>query len=207
MQHSVIQESGQIVIGYFTGLGSDIMDRLTVLLIVIAIVLIGCTGGSPKNETSSPTKTNPTARTMPDDMPDDFGFSVSFGYGKKDEINTFNGTVTKDLIDDGTITVDIALTDAEMLEIYEKMKEIGGTNPKQFTPEPMDGEMCQQEPHEEDKWKIIFGGETINHNISGKYCEPTEDASHFFALRNLVFSKIKNKDEYIELPEPNGGYD
>src|SRR5699024_5424399 len=97
------------------------MNRLTVLLIVITIVLIGCIEGSPKNETLFPPKDHPTARTMPDEMPGDFGFSISFGYGKRNEINTFNGRVTKDLIEDETITVDMALTDAEMLEVYEKM--------------------------------------------------------------------------------------
>lgn len=174
---------------------------------MLAIILIACAETSPKNEPPSSSKTNLTARTMPNDMPDDFGFSVSFGYGMKDEINSFNGTVTKDLIADGTVTVVLVLTDAEMLEVYKKMKEIGVTNPKQFTPKPIIGESCEQEPYEEDVWKITFVGETIEHHISGKYCEPTEDAKQFYALRNFVFSKMKNKDEYIELPEASGGYD
>lgn len=174
---------------------------------VLAIILVACTETTSENEPSSSNKANSSSQTMPDDMPDDFGFSVSFGYGMKDEINTFNGTVTKDLIADGTVTVDLVLTDAEMLEVYKKMKEIGVTNPKQFTPKPIIGESCEQEPYEEDEWKIVIDGETIEHHISGKYCEPTEDAKQFYALRNFVFSKMKNKDEYIELPEASGGYD
>lgn|SRR5690625_36022 len=199
-----VQQMGHVV-GYFTGEESCIMNKLIVLL--IAIVLIGCTGGSPKDKILSPTKDNSISETMPDEMPDDFGFSVSFGYDKRNEINTFNSTVTKDLIDDGTITVDIELTNAEMLEVYEKMKGIDVTGSKQFIPEPVGGEMCQQDPYEEDKWKITFDGETINHYISGEYCEPTEDARQFFELRNFLFGKIKNRDEYQELPESSGGYD
>ncbi len=184
------------------------MERLTVILIVITIFLIGCAGeNSSKNEISSSTKTNPTEQTMPDDMPSNFGFSVSFGYGMKGNINTYDGTVTKDLIEDGTVTADIALTDEEMVEIYEKMKEINITNPKQFVPEPKDGQMCEQIPYEEDKWEITFDNKTVSHIISGKHCEPTEDAKQFFKLRNFAFSKIKNKDEYHELPKAKGGYE
>ena len=179
------------------------MKKFAALLMMLAIILVACTDTTSKNEPSPSSKTNLSSSTMPDD----FGFSVSFGYGKKDEINTFNGTVTKDLIADGIVTIDLVLSDAEMLKVYEKMKEINVMNSKQFTPKPIIGERCEQEPYEEDEWKIIMDGKTVEHHISGKYCEPTEDTRQFYALRNFVFSKIKNKDEYIELPEASGGYD
>ena len=185
----------------------NIVERLTILFIVIALILIGCKEDLSNNEGSSSIETRSTAQTMPENMPKDFGFSVSFGFGKKNEINTFKDTVTKDLIEDGTKTVDIALTDEEMLEIYEKMKEIDITNTKQFIPEPVNGEMCEQEPYEEDEWKITLDGETISHYISGAYCEPTKDARQFLELRNFVFNKIENKDEYLKLPKSKGGYE
>lgn len=169
----------------------DKLDRLTLFLIVVTTPLIGCSGGnSQKNETSPSTKTDPTEQIIMPVMPDDFGFFVSFGYGMKDTINTF----------DGTVTADISLTDEEMLDVYEQMKEITVTEQKQFVPEPIDGEMCIQSPHEDDKWKITFDGEMIRHNISGEHCEPTEDTEQFIKLRNFVFSKIRRKDEYHELP-------
>jgi len=37
----------------------------------------------------------------------------------------------------------------------------------------------------------MMNRETIEHHISGKYCEPTKDAEDFYALRNFVFNKIK----------------
>lgn len=47
---------------------------------------------------------------MPETMPADFAFSIKFGITSKNEINTFTGTVTKDLVAKGTATTTIAFT-------------------------------------------------------------------------------------------------
>lgn len=57
-------------------------------------------------------------------MPDDFNFSIHFGVQKRNEINTFDGTVTKDLIADGTATTELTLTKDEMKDIYKKCKTL-----------------------------------------------------------------------------------
>lgn len=75
-----------------------------------------------------------------------------------------------------------------------------------LTPEPVNGTVCVQEPHEEDEWKITFSGETIKHFISGGYCEPTNGAKQLVKLRNYVFNIVKSKDEYKALPETKGAY-
>lgn len=179
------------------------------MFILFTFVLIACNqlnkdsnevGDLRSNETAS------TIQTMPEDMPNDFGFSIQFGVGKNNEINTFEDTVTKDLITDGTAKADVTLTDREMDEIYEEMKEVNIVETKKFTPEPKNGTICTQEPHEEDEWKITVNGETITHSVSGTYCEPTNDAKQLIELRNYVFSIIRSKEEYIELPESKGGY-
>src|SRR5690625_5495728 len=69
---------------------------------------------------------------MPEQMPEDFGFSVQYGVGQKNEIDTFNGVVIKDLVEDGTAKADITFTDKEMSEIYEKMKAINVLEEKNF---------------------------------------------------------------------------
>lgn len=177
------------------------MKKFLMLIMAIALVFAGC-GKNPSSKESSS-----TTQTMPEEMPKDFGFSVSFGIGKKNEINTFKDTVTKDLIEDGTITADITLTDEEMAEIYESMKEINVIGAKKFVPKPLNEEICMKVPYEEDEWTITLNGETITHAISGTYCEPTKDAKQFLELRNYVFNKVKNKDIYRKLPESTGGYD
>ena len=41
---------------------------------------------------------------MPDTMPGDFAFDIKFGVQSRNEINTLQGTFTKDLISNGTVT-------------------------------------------------------------------------------------------------------
>ncbi|CAM3064137.1 membrane lipoprotein lipid attachment site-containing protein [Filibacter tadaridae] len=177
--------------------------------ILFVFVLSACNQlnkDSNEVDVSRSNETGSTVQAMPEDMPNDFGFSIQFGVGKNNEINTFKGTVTKDLITDGTATADVTLTDEEMDGVYEKMKEINIVETKKFTPKPINGTICTQEPYEEDEWKITINGENITQTVSGAYCEPTDDAKQLLELRNYVFSIIRSKEQYIELPESKGGY-
>lgn len=178
-------------------------------LIFLSIGLLGCQQSGKKEELNNEITKNVTDSTnqnMPKVMPSDFDFSIQFGVQKKNEINTFEGTVTKDLIADGTATTELILTEEEMKDIYEEMQEINIAETKEFTPEPINGTVCMQEPYEEDEWKIIINGETLKLSISGKHCEPTNDGKQLIELRNYVFNIIKSKGEYKSLPESNGGY-
>lgn len=142
--------------------------------------------------------------TMPESAPVDFNFSIQFGIGKNNEINTFEGTFTKDLITAGTVTIDMIFTEEEMDLIYSKMKEITIADAKQLIPETID---CTVEPAGEDEWEVLINGETIRHSVSEAYCEPTDDAKQLLELRDTIFGLIKDKDSYKELPDAEGGYE
>lgn len=176
------------------------------LFMLLTLSLYACSQPET-NEPEHETAPVDSVANMPESMPDDFDFSIQFGVGKNNEINTFEGTVTKDLIENGTATAEISLTEEEMNQIYEKMKEINIKEPKEFTPEPVDGTICSVEPHEEDAWEIIVNGETITHSVSGAYCEPTEDTKEFIGLREEAFSIVREKDAYKALPGAKGGYE
>lgn len=188
------------------------MKKLSIILFLLflSIGLLGCQHSGKKEEVNNATSKNATnspAQNIPKDTPSDFDFSIKFGVQKNNEINTFEGTVTKDLIADGTATTELILTEEEMKDVYVKMQEINIAETKEFSPEPIDGTICVQEPYGEDEWEIIINGETITHLIPGKYCEPTNDAKQLIELRNYVFHIIKSKDEYKSLPESTGGYE
>lgn len=187
----------------------DFLKQLLPFLLLI-LILNACTPVLTESDKKNGTTTQEDAlasQTMPENMPDDFGFSVQFGMGKNNEINTFKSTVTKDLIVDGTATANIAFANEEMAEIYEKMRQVRISEMKNFIPEPVNGSICMIEPYEEDEWKIIVNGETITHSVSGIYCDPTSDAKQLVELRNFVFNKIKSKDDYKSLPDARGGYE
>ncbi|WP_430786948.1 hypothetical protein VBD025_15160 [Virgibacillus flavescens] len=171
-----------------------------VLFIILITLILGACSQTETNTISSATE------NMPESMPEDFNFSVQFGMGKKNEINTFEGIVTKDLITDGTATAEITLTEKEMSKVYEEMREVNIVELNNFTPESVNGTICIQDPHGEDEWKITFNNETITHFLSLKYCEPTNDARKLIQLRNYVLKIIKNKDEYQALPDSKGRY-
>ena len=58
---------------------------------------------------------------------DNRNFDVKLRYGilARNELNTFQNTYTKDLILDGTITVPFVVSDEKLLQIRNKMDEIG----------------------------------------------------------------------------------
>lgn len=180
------------------------------IIILLTFVLSACNLlNTESTEVHGPRsiESGSTVQTIPEDMPEDFGFSIRFGVGKNNEINTFEDTVTKDLIEEGTATVNVTLTEEEMNEIYEKMKLVNIVEIKNFIPEPINGNICAIEPYEEDLWEILINGETITQYVSDAYCEPTNDTTQLIDLRNYVFSLIKSKEEYIILPESKGGYE
>lgn len=188
------------------------MKKLSLILalIFLAIGLLGCQQSDKTEELINGISKNVTSSTtlhIPKDMPSDFDFSIQFGVQKRNEINTFDGTITKDLIANGTATTELILTEEEMQNVFKKMNEINIAETKEFVPKSINGIVCVQEPHEEDEWKITINGETITHLISGEYCELTNDAKQLIELRNYVFKIIKSKSEYKSLPESKGGYE
>ena len=174
------------------------MKRLLPFLLLIFLV------GACSQPVVEPVEIDSVHHPLPEEMPEDFGFAVQFGIWSRNEINTFEGSFTKDLISAGTITTDLTFTEQEMDFIYGQMKEITIADTKQLIPEPIG---CAMEPYGEDEWVILINGETIKHSVSETYCEPTHDAQQLIDLRETIFDLIKKKDVYKELPEAVGGYE
>jgi hypothetical protein len=189
------------------------MKRLFATLFILLWV-IGC-GAEKDTEKEVKTSTSIEQQTavkaseaskMPKVMPGSFNFMVRFGYGEvnKNEINTFQGTVTKDLIMNGTASAKITLTVEEMRSIYEKMREINIMGKKELVPAKIS---CEATPYSVDSWEIHVNGETNQFSWSDQYCDPTSDAKQLLELRNFIQQIVAEKEEYKKLPESEGGYD
>lgn len=169
------------------------------MIISLLLILSGCGNDIPSEHIDLESKNN-----MPEKIPSDFEFSVQFGIQSKNEINTFKNFVRKDLIVDGTARTEIFFTQEEMERIYQKMREINIMESKELIP---DKSSCMQTPYGEDKWRIQLNDEIITFHWSGEFCDRTEDAWDLIELRDYIFSIVKNKEAFVNLPDAVGGYD
>lgn len=197
------------------------MRKWTMLVLASAILMGGCDakqetgGGNGTNQESTAgvgggTVEEPIAPGgMPEEMPADFDFSVRYGYGQgnKNEVNTYDGTVTKDLVVKGTAQASLTLSESEMRDIYGRMKAIDIWAKKELAVSDNSNNACRQTPFSEDAWKVTMAGRTIALGWSSERCELTEDAKELEALRKYVHQLVEGKEAYKLLPAAEGGYD
>lgn len=178
------------------------MQKLILVLFTILIVITGCQPNPQKKEGS----VQQYELTMPETMPEDFNFSVSFGYGEinKNEINTYEGTVTKDFIANGSVTASVTLGPEEKHEIYNRMREINVMGTQDLIPSQQN---CTKTPFNVDEWRITVDGNLKIINWSDKHCETTSDAIQLLALREYIMQIVEQKEAYRSLPVAEGGYD
>ncbi|MFB4161347.1 hypothetical protein ACE1TF_15810 [Geomicrobium sp. JSM 1781026] len=138
---------------------------------------------------------------LPTDMPDDFAFSLAYGYEKANEINTYENTYTKDLADYGDITIDFELTDEEMNFVYEQLQQADILN----TPGYVAENPCV-EPYMENSISITVNDETFVREWPSSNCD-SNDERLGMAVHTIHLEVVEPREEYQELPDPVGGYD
>lgn len=162
------------------------MKQLGLLLFILLFIITGCVtetdlGANSNIELQNKKGVNQQNK-MPKEMPDDFDFLVRFGYGEvtKNEINTYQDIIIKDLIMNGAATANITFTMEEMRSIYGKMREINIMGTKELLPTKMN---CSKTPYNEDSWEISVDGETKTFTWSDENCDVTNDAKQLLELR------------------------
>ena len=188
------------------------MNKVICTFIVIVFILTGCsTDSEPISDNTSIPKetvkqeTNKQPIIMPQTMPNDFNFKVSYGYGevRKNVIDTYTGTVKKDLIAKGTATADLSFTSEELRIIYYKMKNINIMGEKQLIADSG----CGRIPSNTDTWQVTVNGETATLTWTDNACSITKDAQQLLELRQYIQHIVALKESYKALPEAEGGYD
>lgn len=141
---------------------------------------------------------------MPETMPDDFGFILDYGVTARNSLDTINGTYTKDLVMAAPVTTDLRLTEDEMAEIYQMMRDIAILDyPDVYNPE-RDVEVS---PYVTYNIEITIAGQSKSIHWDDMGLVTIAKAT---ALRNLferVHEIVVAKDEYKQLPPIQGGYD
>ncbi|WP_052415723.1 hypothetical protein [Paenibacillus graminis] len=173
------------------------------LLSLLAVIFAGC-GAAEGSDPEEPLESPAAAAAMPEQMPGDFAFSVRYGITAKNEINTFKGRVTKDLISKGSAAAKLRLTDAEISGIYQQMREMNVLGDMELE---IADKSCRQAPYEEEHWIIRVNGEQKELAWSEEYCQIPPDAKKLKELRTRIVKLVQSKSEYQALPEAVGGYD
>ncbi|MBM7095132.1 hypothetical protein JSY36_05110 [Bacillus sp. H-16] len=158
-------------------------------MVFMVIGLLGLAACS--NETSA----------LPGEMPEDFDFSLRFGIGSANELNTFEDTYTKDLIEDGRETTVMVLTEEEMALIYEEMRDANVLDMSGNA----GGAACS-DPHNSYHLSLQADDETYS-DVWDTSCETRHTKKWESFMAFLLTEIIHPKPEYQELPEARGGYD
>lgn len=156
------------------------------------IVLIMMILGSCSNESNN----------AYNEMPADFDFSLKYGVYGKEEINTFQDFIVKDLVEDGTVQASLILNEQDMNDIYNEMMTLNIMDELELKKE----EGCDSEPPSMRVWDIHMNGETKKFNYQS-YCETPPDVLKLYQLEEFIRKIIIQKEEYKKLPAVNGSYE
>ena len=169
------------------------MKRRWAIMIVLALVaaLLGTVGCS-----------------APPPSPSNFNLIFKYGVGARNELNTFDGTYTKDMIMDPSITVNLSLSKEELDRIYQKMIEINFFGyPDEFSVSVSPGEPAGMvTPHLSYYFRVEYDSKVKELRWEDNITNPDKKAEKLRELINLIRDIIESKEEYKKLPSPRGGY-
>ncbi len=126
-----------------------------------------------------------------------------FGVGARNELDTFQGTFTKDLFIDGTVTARMILSETELKQIQQKLKENDFFN----TPETFPLKEPITVPDMSYYLKVQDG--TTVKEVSWNEMNSVMDSStstRLSTIAGFLVDLIVQKPEYQKLPPANGYY-
>lgn len=148
-----------------------------------------------------------SVNNMPKDLPTDFGFSVKYGIQSRNELNTFNGEFTKDLITSGTATTKLKLTDEEMRQVYGQMRRINIMGYDEiFSPDSFSLTKYFVTPYRTYQFTVSYGGQKKSIIWKDESLSNTASAKDLRDLVQIIQDIIERKEEFKNLPQPTGGY-
>jgi hypothetical protein len=178
---------------------------LLALLLIFPSFLAGC---MPKvlQRTAEPEPKVPQRAAGPEP---NFGFRLESGACYTDVLDTFNGTLTKDLISEPAFTIPFHLPHEQMIAVFEKMVQIGFFDyPAIFSiPTPRFNQAWViQTPAE--RYHILVRNGTASKTLDwiDEIREPdSREAQNLRALFEIITDMISSSPEYQHLPARNGG--
>lgn len=167
-----------------------------ICLVLFIVMLAGC-------NLIKPSDSKQVAPKLPENKPSDFNFVVDYGVSAGNELDTIKGIYIKDMIGAPSVTANLKLSEADMNEIYSKMKDIDILSyPEKFYPKG--NVLCT--PYDTYSIKILYNGKTKNIHWDDGNLSDSKDAVQLRNLFKRIDQIVSKKEEYKKLPEPKGGY-
>ena len=174
-----------------------------VLLVFTSIGFSGCAQTKPTMQSTTSSEETTTVQSS-----GSFNFVFGYGVGAKNQLDTFKGTYTRDMVQDPSITIPLTLTESEKKQILDKMNEINFFSyPDVFTITNSPGVMTTIiTPYDSYYFRVEYGTITKELSWNAQNSSPSEQADKLNELIKLIRYIIQSKDEFKNLPHPTGGY-
>ena len=143
----------------------------------------------------------------------DSEFNLVFRYGHykaeaKNELNTFRGSFTRDMVMGSPITVKLCLTREDLDRIYLKMVEIDFFSYPDVFQIPLSGDIKGGASHWDTYYLMVQNGTKVKTvRWDNRYfISVNEEHGNLMELASLIWEIIEAKPEYQRMPEPRAGY-
>lgn len=148
-----------------------------------------------------------SSNQVPDQVPDDFNFSLRYGVQGKNILSTFDNTFTKDMVTEEPITIKLKLTEKDLQDIFEKMQKINITSyPEVYKPDNLSPLKTMVSPYQTYELVVNYDGNTKKILWEDENLVNTNQANNLRALIANIIEIVQSKEEYKKLPQPKGGY-
>ncbi|VTR20160.1 Uncharacterised protein [Actinobacillus pleuropneumoniae] len=129
-----------------------------------------------------------------------FDMELRFGVNQRNEINTKERTVVKDLQNGGTAAIrDFEFTDKESQSIYKALVLADYQEDKSLTT------VCNKKPHESFDLTVKLANESYHYAWSE--CDKSEDGKRMTMLVDDIIGMVEEREEYKRLPAVQGYYE
>jgi hypothetical protein len=176
--------------------------KITIGILITGITIGVIAGIFIRDKGYKPHQINPPPR------PEHFNFIFKYGPMAKNVLNTFNGTYTWDMVIDPPVTINMTLTEDDLIRIFSKMIEINFFDYPEVFVVPQKDVYGYVEPFDRYRFFVEYRGfkKTVKWNAGAIYKKRNNEATALKELCNLIIEIIESKPEYKTLPKPRSGY-
>lgn len=143
--------------------------------------------------------------SLPEEQPDDFQFRLTYGFGEPpvNEINTFDQTFTKDLVQAGTETISFEWTDEQISIFYDQFRD---NHVFQLPSESESANAPCTVPYR--RYNLFFVAQGKEYRVNWDSECSTDAIDQWEQFVEDVYENMLNPSEaYRLLPDAVGGYD